>query len=329
VIRKVAAGFRTELLEFPPHCAFGPRPTCLSSTSSSTTTATGQNYHVLFVFPGNPGNPRFYVPMARILRQERPYVGVVLVGFSGHSGDSFSVWETYSVEDQTAMCLGVLREFYTLHHMAEDPSVMVSVAGHSVGAFIAMMAARTQFPFTRIFLLTPTLHGLALSPNGRQRSWMLQPGVRHVIACVLLFFLWLLPRRCLHGLSRRFHHKDCGPEYTEAVASLASHPFIVFNAMRMGHTEMRRMTTLERNFPTTDFVDGVEQVVFYTTPIDQWVPPENIAAYRAEFGRYKSCVFVHDEGNEEGWPHGPIPHDWCTGTATSRRVLEKAVLPYL
>eukprot|EP00759_Apiculatamorpha_spiralis_P014001 PhF_6_TR20785/c0_g2_i1/m.29841 len=175
-------GVTTEILEFPSHCVFqktfpSPHPTPPK---------------ILVIIPGNPGNPRFYTPMARLCKRKYGSVlGVVVIGYAGHCGGNLK-GHTYGLDEQIETISFVLDEIRERHG---KEGIEVSIAGHSVGSFISLEMVKRGHIFKNVFLLTPTIHSMAQSPNGKQRWWLLLPWVRNVLAATVIALTYVLPNR--------------------------------------------------------------------------------------------------------------------------------------
>jgi alpha-beta hydrolase superfamily lysophospholipase len=156
---------------------------------------------LLVVFPGNPGAPLFYLDVcAHIFRCAAPGGGlaVAVVGYAGHSAGSHGLLPAvHGLQAQVAHGIAAARALAA----ASPRGCRLLLAGHSIGAHVALAAARAGLPraVARTVLWFPTIHHIGRSPNGVALLPLMKYG-RGVLAAVWL--RWLIRSHVLANLLR-------------------------------------------------------------------------------------------------------------------------------
>jgi hypothetical protein len=243
---------------------------------------------LLVVFPGNPGAPLFYLDVcAHIFRCAAPGGGlaVAVVGYAGHSAGSHGLLPAvHGLQAQVAHGIAAARALAA----ASPRGCRLLLAGHSIGAHVALAAARAGLPraVARTVLWFPTIHHIGRSPNGVALLPLMKYG-RGVLAAAA-GVLACLPRRARVAVAR-WRLPAASPS-TVAAALTLLHPAVPVNALWMALQEMEEVLAVEP-FPG-------ENVVAYYGEGDPWNSPGDVAEVGARLPRATLLQC------KEGHPHG-------------------------
>ncbi|OAA52922.1 hypothetical protein ISF_09200 [Cordyceps fumosorosea ARSEF 2679] len=296
---------------------------------------------LIYFIPGNPGVVEFYTDFLRCLRalldkteSSTGYdiYGRNLLGFRDADHAPFGAQNP--PYDLDAQVNGVWAHVAAQRDAQGQPYDAVILAGHSIGAYLAVETFRRQSqhpkPGLRLrhgFLLFPTISHIARSPSGLrvtalQRNRLL-PGVEanlHRIAAALLL---LLPQTALRWVWARY--LGFSPAAAATLAEWLKSRDGVWQAIHLGRSELRqvREDTWEDALWDAEAAEGSAGVAprffFFYGKHDHWV--DN--GLRDEF------IARHEaRGDAQGRPSievdtGDVAHAFCTREDTSLQVAEK------
>ena len=244
---------------------------------------------LLLVFPGNPGAPLFYRDVCASLFAAAPAgsLAIVVVGYAGHSAGShggFALPRVHGLREQVAHGVAAAQQLSS----STPPGCRLLLAGHSIGAHVALAAARAGLPrsVVRTLLWFPTVHHIGRSPNGVALLPLMKYGrgalalAAGAVACLPrfareAFARWRLPR---------------ASPATLAAALTLLHPAVPINALWMALQEMEQVREVEP-------AEG-EGVVAYFGEADPWNSPGDAEAVARALPR--ATVLQCKEGH----PHG-------------------------
>lgn len=288
-----AALLRFSSSSAPPH---PPPPSSLVRTSylelPSETLHFGDPSsckRLLIVFPGNPGAPLFYFDVCSYLFSAAPRgsLAIAVVGYAGHSAGSHGGHlfpRVHGLRAQVAHGVAAARAL-----AARTPrGCTVLLAGHSIGAHVALTAARAALPraVAKTVLWFPTIHHIGRSPNGVALLPLMRFGRGALAAAAGV--LACLPRRARLAVARwRLPHAS--PATMAAALSLL-HPAVPVNALWMALQEMEEVLAVE---PA-----GGDNVVAYYGESDPWNLPGDVEEVAARLPRATLLRC------KEGHPHG-------------------------
>ena len=233
--------------------------------------AAGGAPPVTFVmFPGNPGAVDFYRAYLGGVAAACPAMRVVCVGHASHSARVASR-ARYNLAAQIAHKAAYLRR-----EAAAEPRRRFILAGHSVGAHIALEAARGLPPATvaQFVLLTPTLRHIGATPNGRR----LTPFFNHFrgAAWLATYAVAALPAAVQRAVLTPFM---TGGDASAALVLV--HPDVAANALYLAAHEMREIREIEPSHMTA----VAPKTVAFFAATDDWVLPEDPDVFASRFPR--------------------------------------------
>jgi hypothetical protein len=247
--------------------------------------------HIFVFLTGNPGLVSFYEKFLLHVQQQRPSMGVLAVGLTGHSSINKNGSRVFSLDDQVHHKLEIFDMLMQLH-----PGVRFYLAGHSVGSFISkeiLRLAGDRIPFERVFLLFPTIRDIGKQGGGVH--YLIAPGVRHAVAGFAGLLSWT-PAPVKSALVRAFGPSvaDC-PGVIEKLISYST----LANVFHLTRTEFEQIrdldvATLERH---------LEKLVFYYGTTDGWVPMEHYHDVKSRFPGHPH-VYLDKHGSK---------HAFCLG----------------
>jgi pimeloyl-ACP methyl ester carboxylesterase len=245
----------------------------LSSNIGNDSLPSSNGRLVYLVFPGNPGICQFYRTFLNELYDlSNGTIEVQCFSYLGHSKRCSTTGEVFSLQDQIDFA-----SKYCETLLESDPSITLILAGHSVGAFIALKVIESgrilpERLLQTVFLM-PTIHKIGDSPNGRQLSFFLA-HFRPLIGA-LAGVLALLPRRFLLFLVRL--NVGSHTKLDDVVQTVANHLISrdsALNCLFMAHQEMERI----REIPRAGIERIIGKSVWLFAPGDRWTP----LSYRKE-----------------------------------------------
>ncbi|KAF7320272.1 hypothetical protein MKEN_00811800 [Mycena kentingensis (nom. inval.)] len=215
-----------------------------------------KDYEAILLFiPGNPGFADFYVPFFTSLMEHNPRLGVIARGHLGHSGHACSEHGLTAQVQSAIEMLDAIR--------ASTP-VPIVLAGHSVGAWIALqvLKARSGSGISQVQLLFPTIRHIADSPNGRRLSWLFRPPFPRIIS-------WLSYLTRPLPISLLFSRWPASQ--TTVLRSLLNSPPAIYACLSMAHDEMKAICEM-------DAIVKDERVRILFGEHDDWVGASNKSA---------------------------------------------------
>ncbi|KAJ3156834.1 hypothetical protein HDU86_003600 [Geranomyces michiganensis] len=231
---------------------------------------------VVVMIPGNPGLIQYYESFLQKLHEECD--GLDIVG-AQHLGHSFAVAtrKTFSISDQIAHKLSLIEEVEKQWGRT-TPIVLI---GHSFGCYVnvQIMKARPDANVVKIVQLFPTLHSMAITPQGKIISWAALPLVREIPALMISFLRVLLPTAPLfRSLVARFTTNQSSRDLDVTINNLL-HFRTVRNTLYLAHDEMRTITT----WRPEDLKHIIGRCTFYYGTTDHWVPLHHAAMMTETF----------------------------------------------
>ncbi len=197
------------------------------------------------------------------------------IGHSGHSRASYTE-RPHTLAEQVAHKLDLVR-----HFIRDNPQARVVLAGHSVGAYIALELLRDAFigqHVARVLCLFPTVHHIGTTPNGR-RLYPLLKYFRGGIASVI-HLISHLPESLQRAIAA-WHMKESVSEKSLTAALKNIEPRVVYSCMLMGMHEMEEILHIDQSFLRT--VD--ERLTWYFGATDGWVTMDHAKDVQAVCGR--------------------------------------------
>lgn len=242
---------------------------------------------LLVVFPGNPGAPLFYTDVCASLFSAAPQgsLAVAVVGYAGHSAGSHAVnFRVHGLAAQVAHGVAAARALAG----AAPRGCRLLLAGHSIGAHVALAAARSGLPraVARTLLWFPTVHHIGRSPNGVALLPLMKYGRLPLAAAAGA--LACLPR-CTRAAVARWRLPHASPAVVAAALTLL-HPAVPVNALWMALEEMEQVKAVE---PCAG-----DNVVAYFGDGDPWNSPGDAAEVARALPRARVLQC------REGHPHG-------------------------
>lgn len=181
---------------------------------------------MLLIIPGNPGSTEFYDSyMQHVHEGSGGALYCVTIGHLGHHRD-FRSRQLFSLREQAAHAASVVRRLHTLY-----PRARIYLAGHSVGAYIALEVLREAelaAVVDQVFCLFPTVHHIGSTPNGRR----LYPIMRYFRSSVglLAWALSQLPRSAIEQVVRWNIGAGVSPSMLRQIHSIL-HANVATNAL--------------------------------------------------------------------------------------------------
>ncbi|KAJ3025651.1 UNVERIFIED_CONTAM: Nucleolar Complex 2 protein [Siphonaria sp. JEL0065] len=187
-LRKKGA-FETWTVQGKPSSVFIIR----SGSSSATAAIAIEPKKVFVVIPGNPGVLHYYAAFAEaVFANTANELDVVVFQHPGHNtldhhtsllASLSSSKKPLSLEQQIAHKLEMVDHLKSLY----PPNTRFILSGHSIGSFMALRVLRERPSLvSKVVLLFPTIKHIANTRNGWLVSKLAYPGVRHVLAFVLM-----------------------------------------------------------------------------------------------------------------------------------------------
>ena len=280
---------------------------------------------LLVLFPGNPGVVHFYDQFVLQLARRTPGLVVLVMGFVGHaigkapvpssgrhltmSGSLFpreidgtSDDDVFVLQDQLEAADDFLRRLvFNAPDATKPPPLIaeagfeVSVAGHSIGSYVAMHMA-VRFPSIKTaLLLTPTIMEMADTPNGRQNHWGLAPLSVWAISSLVVPALGCLPAGAQRAVVNLAEPRMTAPH--RRIVGAMNQPRIVRNVLTLARSEFRQLGKLD----VAMLRRLGARAVCYCTHGDGWVPLRHVGEIHAAC----PAVAVHVEHDRH------VKHAWC------------------
>ena len=260
---------------------------------------------LLVVFPGNPGVCHFYDQFVLAIARRAPGTLVLVVGFIGHAvappPTKEGCSDTFVLQDQIEHADDFLRRAVFCGGRSDDVTrtrsgLKVSVAGHSIGAYVALhMAARFRTWVDRALLLTPTIMDMAGTPNGLGNHWGLTPVVTWALSGVLVPALRCLPAGVQRAVVARAEPRMTAPH--RRIVGAMNESRVVRNVLTLARSEFAQLRALD-----VALLRALgNRAVCYCTHADGWVPFSHVGEIQAACPEV-DVVVEHDRA---------VKHAWC------------------
>ncbi|KIJ68217.1 hypothetical protein HYDPIDRAFT_106369 [Hydnomerulius pinastri MD-312] len=252
---------------------------------------------VFFFVPGNPGIIDFYPPFLNEV-YSNDTSGRLAILIHSHVGHAPSLDSQYPLHRLDSSQLGLTCQIQNVLRVIDavkstfGQSVNIVLAGHSVGAWLALQAFKLRPGATSgVFLLFPTIAEIAGTPNGRKLSWLFRAPVPRVTANIARA-VYYMPTRLLGTL---FPSYPLAPLH--ALRSFLRLPQAIFASMTMAHDEMLNIRQLDSELLN----EHRDKIWFYFAQNDDWV------------GKSRDTILRTFKGDEAHIVHGGpgVPHAFC------------------
>ncbi|KAJ3208890.1 hypothetical protein HDU67_006492 [Dinochytrium kinnereticum] len=235
---------------------------------------------VFFLIPGNPGVVQYYEEfMYQLWKECEMGIEVIL---------NLQEQIKHKVD-----CMDFLLDKYS-------PLSNFIVAGHSIGAYMALkvLRARPTAPIVKCLNLFPTLHNISKTPKGRQVSILTLPVIRHTAVLLLVMIRVLLifsPSMFRSIVAAASNQK--GRDLAVTCDRLL-HPRPMLHATTLGAWEMGEVKELD----TDVIAENVSKMIFYYSEIDMWAPRSHFEGMKEKFPNAE--VYLCDQN---------LPHAFVIG----------------
>ncbi|KAL2773646.1 lipid droplet-associated hydrolase isoform a [Daubentonia madagascariensis] len=260
---------------------------------------------LIFILPGNPGFPTFYVPFAKALYflTNRRFP-VWIISHAGHAlapkdkkvlttsedPNAQEIKDIYGLSGQIEHKLAFLRT-----HVPKEMKLVL--IGHSIGSYISlqMLKRAPELPVIHSFLLFPTIERMSESPRGRIATPLLC-WFRYVLYAAGYLLFKPCPQK-IKSLLIRMGLQVMNVENEFSLMNVLE-PFCIANAAYLGGQEM--MQVVERDNETIK--EHLSKLTFYYGAVDPWCPKEYYEDIKKNFpeGDIRLC--------EKNIPHAFILH---------------------
>ncbi|KAK9236821.1 hypothetical protein V1525DRAFT_426766 [Lipomyces kononenkoae] len=242
------------VLQIHPH----KYPTLLYDVPPLLRTPESEEIGMVFMIPGNPGLPQYYVPFLKLIRQQLPGWRVLCVSQAGCDTIStafrytdFSEQRYYSLDDQVVHKFEVLSEMLEKHKYLglAGSNKRVVVIGHSVGCWlmqhllVRIRNADMQITIKLAVLLFPTIRNIGESVSGVQFRKINShlPKVANIAGSAVYYLNRYLPRSVVQSVVNVFMRFP--PEHAvKATQALVASPSVVYQCVSLAAEEMNRIT---------------------------------------------------------------------------------------
>ena len=237
---------------------------------SLKTNASEECESLLFIIPGSPGMPHFYIPFAEKLFQlGRGNFDVTVISHAGQSpgcvksttvGTESSSRDWYSLEDNITHKLCYLKEYVST-------KTKLYIVAHSIGCWMTlqMLPHMDTLRVEKIILLFPTVEKLSQSPKCLSNAYFW--SVFRVPITTMFWIITMLPEFIQRIVFSWYFHTT-PPEQIE---------YMVKGAMNIDNRcvyNMLMMITNQMNVvaePPLDIIDQhIDKLVFYYGTNDTW-----------------------------------------------------------
>ncbi|KIP12066.1 hypothetical protein PHLGIDRAFT_62635 [Phlebiopsis gigantea 11061_1 CR5-6] len=253
---------------------------------------TGSNGQTCFVFvPGNPGLLDWYTPfLAALYEKSQGRLNILAHALVGHTPNLQSCHENISATTLSAQVEHLLE----VVDAVKDRYDHVVLAGHSVGSWIALQALKQRNQsINAIFLLFPTISGIADTPNAHRLSPLFKAPIPRIVA-------WLSPlTRLIPDRIFAWMYSDWPEAQRAVLKSLTTSPSTVYAALSMAHEEMRDIKSLDGDL----LLRHKHRLHLYFAEQDDWVGKNKDAIIKVFCDEPDAIKIVH--GRQD------IPHAFC------------------
>ncbi|KAL9942158.1 hypothetical protein D7B24_006480 [Verticillium nonalfalfae] len=303
--------------------------------------------HILLYFiPGNPGYVDYYTDYLHDLKSRAAFAeghihvhGRDLAGFRDDSHRPFTRDSPpYDLEVQIETIFRHVASLRRTNTSRDTPGTvgqpydLVVIAGHSVGAYIALEifhrhqkdpSAAPHLNLHAGILLFPTVTHIAQSPSGRRlallASYPAVGGIAHIVAKAILFFwpAWVLQLFVSFILGQ-------SPAATKTTVDFLKSRDGVWQALHMGQDEMRVIAEDKWDDALWDLPaanrssNPSPRFFFFFGENDHWVSNRFRDHFIASRTKHVDNGWAHVEIDRTG-----LPHAFCTTQKNSRAVAAK------
>ncbi|KAM6179459.1 lipid droplet-associated hydrolase [Erethizon dorsatum] len=241
---------------------------------------------LIFIIPGNPGFPVFYVPFAKALYSlTNKHFPVWIISHAGHVLAPKDKKTVTTSEDPNAQ---EIKDIYGLHGQIEHKIAFLKtqvpkdmkliLVGHSVGSYMILQILKyaPELPVIHTFLLFPTIERMAETPNGRIATPLLcwfryalyVTGYLLLKPCPDIVKSWLISI-----VLRVINLK------TEFLLTDVFQPFCLANTAYLGAQEMRNLLKRDDEI----IKEHLSKITFYYGTTDPWCPTKYYEDIKKDF----------------------------------------------
>ncbi|KIJ21921.1 hypothetical protein PAXINDRAFT_105532 [Paxillus involutus ATCC 200175] len=260
--------------------------------------ATDALPQTIFLFiPGNPGVIDFYPPFLNTVYDSDTSGRLAVLTYShvGHAPLLDSKHALYHLDASHFSLICQVQNALRIIDAVKSTfgaSLRIVLAGHSVGAWLALQALKLRSDsISSVFLLFPAIADIADTPNGRKLSWLFRAPLPRVTANIARA-VYYLPITLLGML-----FPSCPRTPLNALRSFLRSPQAIFASMSMAHDEMVNICRLD-----SELLNKHRDVLwFYFGEHDDWI------------GKQKDAILKVFRGNEPRIAYGAsgVPHAFC------------------
>ncbi|KAI8921738.1 hypothetical protein BC831DRAFT_475943 [Entophlyctis helioformis] len=267
-------GHLTETLVIPAAAS----STSPASRSPSRPSASDAPRNVLVFFPGNPGTIMYYEDyLTDLHRRVGSSSSLEIVGCSypGHATLLSYTGPPLSLDEQVAHKVA----FFNAVQARYPPGTRFFLGGHSLGTYMTLQVLKAASPASRssivkVLALFPTLHSMAVTPQGRIVSIITLPGIRHLIMAGVALLRLLLPPVLLDSIVQTATAQSGKPLLV--TSRLISSFERGQNALYLGACEMNQIVHMDHD----TMRQVADKYMFYYGAIDPWCPLDHYEEMR-------------------------------------------------
>ena len=239
--------------------------------------------HVFVFIPGNPGIAAYYYEYLNKLHQitERR-MEILCMTYPGHSAASV-LDRPLGLEEQVEHKL-----LFLDYCVKKYPNASFIIGGHSLGAYISarILYERPNLNLCLFVGLFPTLHSMAISPQGRIVRYLSKSLFRTaIVSCINLVKLCLSRSTLRSVVQFVTGHSEPALEVTLSELIMPSH--VGMHALSLAEDEMNMISSLDHRI-TTLLSSNAEKSILYYGTVDEWVPLYHYKEMMAAIPKVKS-----------------------------------------
>ena len=276
---------------------------------------------LIVMIPGNPGVVDFYQKFVELINaQSNAKAAVVTVGYAGHHCHHNipqrhrETGHWYALQDQIELIDSFIKAVVLPHlnRYPERSATRLHVAGHSIGSYVALHAAvRNKVSLDRVFLLTPTICNMRISPNGVLNKHMLSSPIIYAAALLGSMLGNHLPTAAQRVVLNIAEPKMDKQQQNVVIGM--GYRGTVGNILTMAKSEFDQIAT-----PDPHLVAMVDDMcVAYFVRHDGWVPMSDVKLWREHAPR--ATTILEDDC--------AVAHAWCLKHC--QQVVDNAIAPHL
>lgn len=222
---------------------------------------------LLYLIPGNPGIVEWYETFLALLGRLNPDTVFVVSAHAGHTPEEYAKQDAdVDLHAQIQHKIDIFDQL-ELEYRASGIT-RFDVAGHSIGAYMALELTRARPIVGHCYCLFPTLHSMRESPQGSRlsvlflpgtpppTSLILVPGVRNIVAYfagLIQLLYTIFPRpivlliRLLTGHTQELTQVSLqSSECTQIALARVMHVSVIYNTLSLASSEMEVVTSPNR-----------------------------------------------------------------------------------